>query len=195
MGKAQRLSQSDLRGFKVACWDIEASGLAATFGGLYCATIKVDGQRPKTFRIDRSASYKEEPWDDRELAIRLRDEIEKCQVLVGYNSINYDLPFLNSRLIAHGERVVGPAVKHVDLLRVVRFRMRLHSNTLESLLQHIGAHNRKTKLEPELWRKAAAGHRYSMNQIVKHNIADVVSLEEAFYQLIPFLDIKFYLVR
>lgn len=197
MGNLQRIKQQDLNqpAFRMACWDIEATGLAATFGGLFCATIKVLGQPPKVFRIDEMPNYKKEPWNDNILAKKIRDELENNHLVIGYNSFNYDLPFLNSRLIFHRDKVVSPTVKHADLLAVSRYRMRLHSNSLESLLEHLKAENRKTKLEPDLWRRAAAGDKKALDEIVTHNIQDVVALEEAFLRLLPFIDIQFRLVR
>jgi uncharacterized protein YprB with RNaseH-like and TPR domain len=195
VGKPQRINLGDLKEFRIGFWDIETSGLAATFAGMFCATVKVLGQPPATYRIDESPNYKAEPWDDKHLCIQVRDELEQCQIAVGYNSNVFDLPFLNSRLIKHKERVVSPIVKHVDLYLVARYRMKLHSARLESLLEHLGTKTRKTPLAPETWRHAAAGSKKALNEVVAHNIPDVVALEEAFLRLIPLMDVQFRLVR
>lgn len=193
--KIQRLREGETQGLKIAFWDLETSGLAATFGGLYTASMKVSGEEPQTVRIDDLKSYKKTPWDDREVCVKTRDMLETVHVLVGYNTFNFDIPFLNSRLVANSDKILSPTVKHVDLISVARHRLRLHSNRLESLLEHLGTSERKTPLEPELWRRAAAGDRAAMDKIVEHNIKDVTSLEEAFFRLLPFLDIQFRLVR
>lgn len=193
--KIQRITEENAPGLKIAMWDIESSGLAATFGGLYAVSMKVTGQPTQTVRIDQFPIYKKEPWNDREISIAARDMLETVHVLVGYNTYNFDIPFINSRLIAHGEKILSPIVKHVDLISVARHRLRLHSNRLESLLEHLGTSERKTPLEPELWRRAAAGDHAAMDKIVEHNIKDVTSLEQAFFRLLPFLDIQFRLVR
>ncbi len=195
MGKIQRINQGDLKEFRIGFWDIESSGLAASFGGMFCATVKPLNGEPVTFRIDEGPKYVRAPWDDKWLVKKVRNELEQYQVVIGYNSIGFDLAFLNSRLVAHKERVLSPVVKHVDLWLVSRYRLRLHSNRLESLLEHLGTKVRKTPLRPEDWRRAAAGEKAAMDRIVKHNIPDVLSLEEAFLRLIPFLDVSFRLVR
>jgi len=193
--KIQRIKEGETSGLHIAMWDLETSGLAATFGGLYTASMKVTGQPVQTVRIDQFKEYKKTPWDDREVAKATRDMLESVHVLVGYNTFNFDIPFLNSRLVAHKLRVLSSQVKHVDLISVARHRLRLHSNRLESLLEHLGTSERKTPLEPELWRRAAAGDGQAMDKIVEHNQKDVTSLEEAFFRLLPFLDIQFRLIR
>jgi len=193
--KLQRITPEVASGLRIAMWDLETSGLAATFGGLYTASMKVTGQPAQTVRIDQFKEYKKEPWDDKQVAKATRDMLESVHVLVGYNTFNFDIPFLNSRLVAHRLKVLSPQVKHVDLISVARHRLRLHSNRLESLLEHLGTQERKTPLEPDLWRRAAAGDTAAMDKIVEHNIKDVESLEEAFFRLLPFLDIQFRLIR
>ncbi len=193
--KLQRIKEGEIQGLKIAMWDLETSGLAATFGGLYCSSMKITGEPVQTVRIDQFKEYKKTPWEDKEVARATRDMLEDVHVLVGYNVFNFDIPFLNSRLIAHKLKILSPLVKHVDLINVARHRLRLHSNRLESLLQHLGTSERKTPLEPELWRQAAAGNKEAMDKIVEHNQHDVTSLEEAFFRLLPFLDIQFRLVR
>jgi len=193
--KIQRIKEGELQGLRIAMWDLETSGLAATFGGLYTASMKITGQPVQTVRIDEFKLYKKTPWDDSVIVEETRNMLENVHVLVGYNTYNFDIPFLNSRLVAHKLRVLSPTVKHVDLISVARHRLRLHSNRLESLLEHLGTSERKTPLEPELWRRAAAGDRAAMDKIVEHNIKDVTSLEEAFFRLLPFLDIQFRLIR
>lgn len=190
--KVQRIGIDDLPGFKIVTWDIEATGLQATFGQMLCAAVKPMGGDPKVFRIDE---YDGAHGEDRELAIACRDELEKAHIAISYNGIRYDLPFLNSRLLEYGERILSPLVRHIDVLMVARHRLRLHSNRLEALLDHLQATNRKTPLTPHLWRRAAAGDPKALEDIVEHNIADVYSLEEAFNKLIPFLDMQFRLIR
>lgn len=197
---ANRINRGDLKNFRVGFWDLEASGLKATFGGLYCGSVKELRGKTRTFRIDEGPGYSKHPWDDKWVCKKVRDELETYQVVVGYNSVGaynkgFDLPFLNSRLVFHKERIVSSEVKHVDLYLVTRNKLQLHSNRLEALLDYLGTKTRKTPLRPEDWRRAAAGEKRAMDRIVAHNIPDVVALEEAFLRLIPFLDIQFRLIR
>lgn len=196
----QAINRGDLKNFRIGLWDLEASGLAATFGGLFCGTVKELNGSSVTFRIDESPTYKKEPWDDHDVAVKVRDELETYQLVIGYNSIGwggrgFDLPFLNSRLLRHRERILSPEVKHVDLYMVARNKLKLHSNRLEALLEHLGTRVRKTPLKPEDWRRASAGDKKAMDRIVSHNVPDVVALEECFLRMIPFLDVRFYIAR
>jgi uncharacterized protein YprB with RNaseH-like and TPR domain len=187
-----RIGVDDLPGFKVATWDIEATGLQATFGQMLCASVKPMGGETKVFRID---DYDGAHGEDTKLAMALRDELNKYHIVIGYNSLRYDLPFLNSRLIEYHEPIVSPLVRHIDVLIVARHRLRLHSNRLDALLDHLHSEHKKTPLTPHLWRRAAAGSKDALEEIVEHNICDVVALEEAFNTLLPFIEMNWRLIR
>lgn len=199
MAKPQRISQEDVaelnNGFKFCTWDLETTGLNASYGRILCCAIKPMGQKAEVYRIDGYPLYKTEPWNDSRLITDIRDRLEQFNVGITYNGYRFDVPMLNSRLTKYKQRVISPTLKHLDLINVTRHRLLLGGNSLESLLAHLQAATRKTPLDPEMWARAAAGDKTALDYIVEHNIHDVDALEEGFNQLIPYLDIQFKLVR
>lgn len=196
MAKTQRITASDLdRGLKFATWDLETTGLNASFGSILCCTIKPLNKEPIVYRIDNYKLYKKEPWNDKELVVDIRNALEEYNVAISYNGFRFDIPMLNSRLTRHKLRVLSPIVKHLDMINVARHRLLLNSNSLESLLAHLQANTRKTALEPQEWARAVAGSKEALDSVVEHNVKDTESLEEAFHELIPYLDIQFRLVK
>ncbi len=193
----QRIHASDLLDpdFKICCWDIETTSLNASFGHVLTVGIKPLHGVPILFRIDGFPGYDKARWDDKKLVYAAKKELEKYNVAIAYNGMRFDVPFMASRLLHHGIKPLATTIKHVDPVYIARHRMRIHSNSLENLLEHLQAHERKTPLTPYIWQRAAAGDKKSLDSIVRHNRADLLSLEEAFLKLLPLLDIKFGLIR
>lgn len=168
--------------------------LDGEFGRLLCITVKELGKTPKTFRIDRTRTYKREPWDDKELVVQARDELNTYHGLVVHN-VRFDLNFLNTRLLHHGFEPLSGSVQHYDTLWVARQRMRLGRNTLDRLLDFLGCDEQKMHLSPAVWQRAAAGSKKDMDLLVKRNVSDVVALEQLFNKLISLMPLKFHMVR
>ena len=65
--------------------------------------------------------------------------LQPCAALVTFNGKGFDVPLLNTRFIANGDRSPLPAMAHLDLLPLARrlWRDRLPSRTLGYLEEHI----------------------------------------------------------
>lgn len=191
--KKQRIEESDLRedGLKIGVWDCETTGLNASFGYLLTVGIKPIGGKPKVLRIDDFEHYEERPWDDRFLAYAAKKELERYDVLVSYNGARYDIPFLNTRLVEAGIKPLSRDIKHADLYKTVKARLRMHSGRLAALTEFLQTKDRKTPLTPLVWRRAGAGDTKSLNVIAKHNLHDLTTLEECFNKLVGLMDVRF----
>jgi len=170
---------------KVVSFDFEMAGLNADFALLLCGCFQTwnEGRPNKTiiFRGDEMPSYKTRPWDDRQLAVALREEINKADVIVGWNSKLFDVPFLNARLAYYGERPCE-RMKHIDLMYQARYKWKLHSARLESVLDFLNAPAAftKTKMKPEQWVRAIRGEKKAMDYVVDHCVRDVKALDWVF---------------
>jgi len=194
--QAQRLTHEDLRLMKTACWDIEATNLDADMGIMLCSSIKDIGGKVRTVRIDESPNYKEVPWDDKWLAMQVRDQLEEYMIIIGWNHIGYDLPFLNTRLIRHGLKPLDVSgICMVDALWASRYRLRLHSNRLDAVIQYLETKTQKTPLIGDLWIRAMAGDKKALDMVVKHNIKDVESLEQVAEKLSRFVKLQYKLIK
>jgi len=171
--------------FSVCVFDIETSNLNADFGIVLCAVIMdVNEQKPKVIRWDETPEFKKDRSSDREVCRLIKQELESYDVIVGYNSSKFDIPFLNTRLLKNNlEMITG--IKHIDLLYSARYYLKLSKNTLENLTEFLGTSERKTKVDGSQWVKALvmagtpAGKK-AMDYIVDHCVKDVKVLAEAF---------------
>lgn len=166
--------------------DLEMTNLSANFGRILCGCIKPYGQPVQTFRIDETTAGKKEPWNDGELAVALRDAIQGQFMIVSYNGIMFDVKYLNSRLMKHGQEVLRKPL-HKDLLFTAKFAFALSDNRLITVQEFLGLDTKKTRLDPEQWNMAAAGSSAALDYVVEHCVADVGVLEEVFEYLIPFV--------
>jgi uncharacterized protein YprB with RNaseH-like and TPR domain len=194
--RAQRITGDQMRLMRTCSWDIEATNLDADFGIILCSSIKPIGEDPIVMRLDETPGYNKRPWDDSLLARRIRDELEKYMVVIGWNHVGYDLPFVNSRLIKSDFKPIdASAICMVDMLWASRYRMRLHSNRLESVIEYLETKTQKTPLKGDLWIRAMAGDKAAMDKVVEHNIRDVESLEEVANKMSRFVKLQYKLVK
>lgn len=195
--RAQRLSLSELRELKVCFWDIEASGLDADFAILLCAGIKTLGKPGvRVYRLDDSPYYESARWDDSWVAEQIRNDLEQHQVVVHHYGIYYDIPFLITRLLGHNRRQLNTSrMAFVDTWKNSRNRLKLHSNRLASLIAHLETPISKTGLDGWLWTRATAGDRTALDEIVKHNIHDVLALQQVTLKLARSFNLQYYMVK
>ena len=159
-------------------FDIEAGGLVAPFDQVICCAFKEYGKKP--YVISRKAK----DTNDKELLIKIKEELAKYDVLVGYYSLGYDKPFLSSRCLKNKLRAL-PRQLHIDCYRIAKklFNYTLHSKRLISICELLGIKG-KTRVKPALWEdfkyQALDGKEKALKEIVNHCHYDVVVLEEAF---------------
>ena len=159
-------------------FDIEAGGLKAPFDQVICCAFKPYKEKP--YVLSRKASDE----TDKELVCKIKKELAKYDILVGYYSLGYDKPFLSARLLKHGEKAL-PRQKHIDCYRIAKklFYFALHSKRLVVVCEHLGIKG-KTRVKPELWEKfkyaSLAGKTEALRYIVNHCHYDVDVLEKAY---------------
>lgn len=158
-------------------FDIETTNLNASIGRILCASMLVrdysDWDRDGTMKtyVDRKT--------DKKIAVKIRDFIERFDYVVTYYGTGFDIPFINTRLLIHGERPLK-AIRHIDLYYTARNVLKLHSNRLAVVGETLFGESGKTKLMGPIWDAAASGDKASMKYIVEHCEADVMELEKVF---------------
>lgn len=183
---------------KIAAWDLETTDLRANMGILLCGAfqpIVPEGfysnhhdtvPKPYTIKLQRKADQKFDPNPDRELAVAIREELEKYNLIVGWNSKMFDVPFLNARLLAHGERRVR-LQWHLDLMYQARgTQNRIGGSSLITVQQFLGipSEEGKTKLEWDVWKAAGLGDPKAMAKVVEHCEKDTEVLAKAYWKLL-----------
>ena len=169
-----------------AFFDLETTNLNANYGRLICGCIRPYGGDVQTFRIDETLIGLKEPWNDSQLAVQIRDALEVQFQIYGYNSVMFDMKYLDSRLMIHHERPTRRPM-HKDLLFVAKGVFAFNSVSLKSVQEALGLVEEKTRLDPQEWVKAATGHTPAIDYVVEHCVKDVLVLEEVFERLAPFI--------
>lgn len=168
---------------KVLFYDIETSNLAANFGFMLCLSYKWEGQsKVHTISIRQSPTFKEDSTNDLYILEAFRPIAEEADVIVGHYATRFDYPYLQTRCLFHNIPFLPTDMKHIDTWRVARNRLRLNSNRLASLAEHLDA-GEKTKLDGRVWVKAMAGHVPSLKYIEQHCVADVLVLEGVYHKI------------
>jgi DNA polymerase III epsilon subunit-like protein len=168
-------------------FDLECTHLSGMIGRILCCSFKpiTPNQDAKvyTFRADKAPYRQKDIIDDGQLAVSIRDELEKFDIIVGHNSKLFDVKFLNARLLKVGERPLKP-MWHIDTMWVVRTKFRI-SSKLDNVQQFMGLPDQKTPISWDQWSRGAAFDSKAMNDIVTHCEQDVKVLEQAYWRLLP----------
>jgi uncharacterized protein YprB with RNaseH-like and TPR domain len=178
----------------VTSFDLETTNLNADFGMVLCGCSKTwtePGVKPratKVFRLDESPEYKKYPHDDKAVVIAIRDELEKSDIIVGWNSKRFDVPFLNGRLVYWNEYPMEK-IKHIDLMYQAMYKLKLHSARLASVQAFLGLKDEKSEMKPQIWMRAITGDKKAMDYIVDHCRKDVAVLDEAYTKLRHFVQV------
>ena len=171
---------------RVALFDLEMSNLNADYGMILCAVVQEYNEQvivePTIIRCDEMASFEKYPWSDTQLAKAIKKELEQYDIIVGWNSVRFDIPFLNARLM-QAEATPVKRIKHIDLLYQARFKFKLSSNSLENVQEFFNLRHRKTRIQGRNWTKAMRGDKAAMDYIVNHCILDVQVLEEVYEKM------------
>jgi uncharacterized protein YprB with RNaseH-like and TPR domain len=176
----------DVITWEPAFFDLETTNLKANFGRILCASVADMYGNVRTFRIDEEPWKRERRRDDIALAVGLRDYLEQFDVLVGWYSKMFDIPYLNTRLLIGNERPIRSDMMHFDpIWKAKKGSMALHSARLDAVAKTFRLEVQKTGLDPEIWNDAADGEREAMDYVVEHCEKDVLVLRQAFHILKP----------
>ncbi len=178
---------------RMAIYDIETTNLSAAFGRIIVACFKpihpygaIKG-KVVTFRGDDPKYRLEDPIDDSLLVKAIRDEARKYNCLVGWYCKQFDLPFINARLLRFGLEPLFPQF-HLDMIYKARSTtggIKIGSSKLINVQKFFKCEEEKDEISWEDWQRAAMYDRKSMDKVVKHCEADVRVTEEVYWHLLP----------
>jgi uncharacterized protein YprB with RNaseH-like and TPR domain len=170
-------------GYRIGYLDIESDGLRADFATMLTWAIK-EKDGPTNYDI----ITKEELFNgsaDRRLIQSVVDELGKYDIIVGYFSTGFDLPFIRTKALHYG--IDFPhygEVYHWDLFYTVKSKLCLSRKSLDNACDYLGISG-KTPLDKDVWRRAKYGDRDAIQKVLEHNIADVEITEKLHNKLFP----------
>lgn len=176
---------------RVGHCDIEATNLHATFGYIFSYCIKE--HHGKMLEYCLSPREIRDAVFDKNLMVQFNRDVRQFDRIVVYWGKNYrfDVPFLRTR--ASKWSVEFPAYKALfvtDMYDVVKSKLRLHSNRLQTVCEFFDIPCKGHRLNPEVWQKAMSGNKKALDFIREHNREDVISLEGLWDKLEPYFCIS-----
>lgn len=175
----------DARMMRAATFDTESNSLYADFGYLFCACFfEGDVKTVHKVRLDETDHYKNmnnhKDWDriDEELCVMISDKFNEFDFVLTYNGRMHDMPFVNTRLTKYGLPLLAKK-KHVDLLQIARYKLKLTSNRADRLYKFLGISDGLDTHDWVFWQMASGGKKEGFDYVVKHCTYDVLKLGAA----------------
>lgn len=150
--------------------DLECTSLKADVGRILCGSfLDFHTEEITSFRIDADRAY-----DDRTVCKEIRDHLSQYNLVVGWNILGFDLPYLQTRLAANNMNKID-RLFYTDLMYSFRgwHGLKPRNSKLSTVAEFFKLPERKDALDVEVWTKAQAGHERSLNRLVKRCESDV----------------------
>lgn len=153
-----------------------------------CAIKELDKEGISLYKINDYPRFWRDPTDDREVVERIRNHLENADALIAHNGDQYDIRFLNARLLYWGYDPLPPIIT-IDTRKIAKKEFRLNSNSLDYIAKflRVGA---KQGISQKEWIKALAGDGEAVDTIGSYNIVDVEVLEKVYKKLAPYTSTK-----
>lgn len=168
--------------------DIETTDLSANRGFMLSYYIKVAGKDEYYMSRIETKDIHNLTFDKKILGNLLND-LEHFDLLYTYYGSKFDIPFINSRIAKQGlEQIEYQSKFQKDLYFAVRHHHKLTRNTLDEATRIYNLQTRtvyKSKVDIDIWQKAAVGDNKSLAYILTHNKWDVILLEKLHNKLKP----------
>ena len=177
MGHEPRIILFDLEFFHIN-W-------GADLGVIFCMGWKVLGES-KVHIESLWDTRRSDELDDKELCLRMRKILEDADLLITYNGIQCDIPFLQTRLLHHGLDPLVPTA-HKDVYYTARHKLKLSRNRLYDVQTFLGLKNEKSPVNLIQWLRALIGNKKAQQEILYHCKQDVLVLEDAYMKLRPLM--------
>lgn len=172
---------------KICFFDIETTNLNADFGFMLCASYKYAHENQvHTISIFDSSSFAVDPTDDRYVVESIAKVLNDADIIVGHYSKRFDLPYIQARLLFHNLPTIDSRKQHIDTWHIARYKLKLHSNRLQSITEHLGFKD-KTPIKSREWIRAMSGDADAIQYIMNHCEQDVIVLEEVYHRLKPLM--------
>jgi len=166
---------------KIGYIDIETSNLDANYGIIitYCI-LNNDTNEIIENTIDINDIRKGD--FDKYLCKQLIKDILKFDVLKGYWSTGFDIPYIRSRCLKWKlDFPFYKSIEHKDIYYMVKRLLKINSNSLETATKFLGIKG-KNHVQGDQWMMAlmcdGEKQQKAMNYILEHNRKDVKILKE-----------------
>lgn len=124
--------------------------------------------------------------DDKRLLRGIWALLDKADMIVAHNAVNFDIRKLNSRFLTGNFPPYSP-YQVIDTLRASK-RMFAHpSHKLDYLTKHFKLSHKLHHEGLNLWKRCCAGDKEALADMLKYNEHDIYSLEDYYLLLRPWI--------
>jgi DNA polymerase III epsilon subunit-like protein len=177
----------DMRDLDFISFDLETTELKADFSVILSACIKPFGKDVIVFRADE---YNPE-WttgdrkDDSAITAAILEELaQHAVIMVHYGS--FDIRYINAKAVRYSLPTL-PNIFVLDTYSLAKSNLQVSRRRLDALASYFFGET-KHLVEGELWMKAGMnGDIEALDEIVAHNVQDVILLEMLARVLFPFV--------
>lgn len=162
-------------------------------GYLLCmAWAWMDGNDNRESEVQTIGLYGGRAWNrgdrhnDWAVVKKAHELLCEADIVVGHNIRSFDMATLNARFIFYGLPPPTP-YKICDTLEILKKKLRLPSNSLESASHYFGIQS-KDKQPFTLWRSCLEGDSNAWNKMITYCAHDVTVVRELYMKLIPWAD-------
>lgn len=113
--------------------------------------------------------------------------MDEADVVIGWNSANFDTKHLKRELIENGILPPSP-YRDLDLMRVVKANFKFPSNKLDYVAQTLGVGSKVKHSGFDLWIKCMAGDEKAWKEMKRYQIQDVNLLIDLYEKLLPWIN-------
>jgi len=131
-------------------------------------------------------TYKEDPYSDEDVAIRLWHILDEADVVIGHYVGRFDNRVANARFLANGLGAPSP-YRTVDTLKSVRSFAKFGSNSLNALCEELELGAKPDSTHGKLWHDCVNGDMKAWELMKTYCNTDVELTESLYNELLPFI--------
>ena len=128
--------------------------------------------------------------NDKRLLLKIRNLLDKADIVITQNGVRFDAKKLNARFAIHKIKPPSP-FKHIDTYQLARRYFAFTSNKLEYMASVLCPDQKKSQHKKfpgfEMWDECMKGNLEAFIEMEKYNKQDVLTLEAVWEALQPYV--------
>ena len=169
-------------GMRLGFMDIETGGFDANWHYALTWALLLDDGTVLSDQIKQSEVLSGS-FDNRIVASCIDAMKKNCDIVVTYYGDGFDWPYLRARADAMGINFFAYGEMWTwDLYWTIRSKYKISSKSLDSICAHLDIEG-KSHINPKVWMRARVGNKKALAEVIDHNKADVIILEELFQKV------------
>ncbi len=134
---------------------------------------------------DRLTGKEARKEDDKRIVANLWKLLDEADIAIAHNGNSFDFPNMNTRFIVHGMPPPSP-YQVIDTRLIAKRQFGFTHNSLNGLAKFFGFPE-KLDTDFELWKKCVGGDEKSLRYLEEYNKTDVLTLEDVYMKLRPWI--------